>query len=757
MNACKPPLILVTLLAAALFCACSRDPQKAKQKYLESGAKFEKKAQYGAAIVQYRNALTQDPNSADTLDRLAEAYLANRQPREAYAALMQAVAVDPNRTDVRLNLGRLYLGAGDFKKAEEQATLIVQKDPNNAAAQQVLGASLAGQQQSDKAIQAFEKAAQLSPKESSSFVNLGISYASVGNRAEAERNFQKAIETDPRHAPAWLGFAALLRRDGQLARAEQTLQTGLDKNPDDLGLHLALADLYLQQSKTEPLEALLRKLRDRQRKPETAIALGDFFTSRNRPERAVAEYQWGAGVAPGNLELKARLVEQFLNAGKVNEAEKWNAEILKEKPRDVRAGIARGRILLAQGRRDEAATELRQQVSQAGDSAPAHYYLGLAHVRNMNSAQAKAEFQDALRLDAGFLPVRLALAELQMNLGELAPARETAEGTVRRFPNVSGARTLLASVLLRQRDPTGARQQLAVARDLAPRDPSIPLLVGATYVIERKTAEAQREYEAALKIDPNYGPAHDQLSALWLANGQSAKAVDHLQQQAASNPKDAQAHFALGSIYRQKRDFARAEAELNQAVQLAPDRVEARLQLGGVFQDQSRLGAAIEQFEAALKIEPRSSALHAILGTARLKNGEPELARKHFEQGLSIDPNSAVLANNLAVTNAALGGNLDGALALAQKARELAPDLVNAADTLGWIQYKKGLYPSAVQLLEECVRKTPDSAVYRYHLGMALIASGDRSKGRTSLDAALRLNLTGDDAAQARQALEKMR
>jgi tetratricopeptide (TPR) repeat protein len=134
-----------------------------------------------------------------------------------------------------------------------------------------------------------------------------------------------------------------------------------------------------------------------------------------------------------------------------------------------------------------------------------------------------------------------------------------------------------------------------------------------------------------------------------------------------------------------------------------------------------------------------------------------EAARKAFAQALAIDPNSALAANNLAAASAAAGGNLDEALALAQKARELAPDLVNAADTLGWIQYKKGLYQAALPLLEECVRKAPESATYRYHLGMVLVAAGQKEKARGHLEAALRLKLGGEDAVQAREGLAKVR
>jgi len=753
----RPSTYLALALAAIILGACSRDPQAAGQKYLASGAKYAKKSDYKAAIIEYQNALSYDRKNVDALSHLAEAYLANRQPREAYAALMQAVAIDPNRVDIRLNLGRLYLGAGDYKKAEEQLTPIIEKDPNHIAAQQLLGASLAGRNEPQKALEVFSKVAELAPNDPASFVNLGVSQNAAGNRTEAERSFQKAIQLDPRHLPAYLAKAEIHRRNNQFALAEQVLQQGIDANPDAVNLYLAQAALLAAQSKNEAIDPLLAKLRDRVRKPEVARALGDFFAARNQRGRAIAEYRRGLDQSPADLELKARLVEQHLGAGELKEAERWNSEILKERPKDVRAGIARGRILLAQDKRDEAAAELRQQVSQARDSVQAHHYLALAYVRNMQHAQAKAEFQEAMRLGPGFLPSRLGLAELHMNLGELAPAREIAEAAVAGFPRNARARSLLGSVLLRQRSFAAARDHLLISKSLAPQDPAVLVMLGVSYAGERKWEEARREFESALAVNPRYAPALAELTAIWTVNGQSAKAIGRLQQHTSAYPDDAEAFLLLGSASRQARDYPRAEAALARAAQLSPRNVRVRLQLGGIYEDQGRTDAAIQQYEYALSLEPRSSSLHALLGTARLRKGEVQSARKHFEQGLAIDPNSAVIANNLAIANAQHGGNLDTAMALAQKARELAPDLVNTADTLGWIQYKKGLYASAVRLLEEAVTKAPGSGTYRYHLGMALVAVGQREKGRGHLEAALHQKLDAEEATEVRDALARLR
>lgn len=749
--------LLATLTLLLILPACRKDAETAKKQYVQSGQAYAKKSDFKSAIVEYHNALQYDRKNVDVLQNLAEAYLANRQPREAYAALMQAAAVDPNRSDVRLNLGRLYLSANDYKKAEEQAAAIVQKDPDNVAAQQILGASLSAQNQHDKAIQVFERVAELSPKDASSFINLGVSQSAAGKAADAERNLRKAAELDPKHPQVYLALADFHRRAGRLALAEQELQKGISANPDAPNLYLAQANILAAQSKSEQLETLLTTLRTRVRKPEVAAAIGDFYASRNQRERAIVEYRRGAELAPSDIELKTRLVELHLASGQIAEAGKWNDEVLRARPKDVRAGVARGRILLSAGKRDEAIVELRKQVSQARDSAPAHHYLALAYIATMQTAQAKTEFQEAIRLDGAFLPPRLSLAELHVNLGELAPAREVAESAARSFPGNPAVRSVLASVLLRQRNFAGAREQLALAASANPNDPAVHMMLGVSHGAERKFEDAQREFETALRLNPRYTPALAELASMWTAAGQSAKAMARLQEHTNIYGDDADAHLLLGSIARQARDHAKAEAALARAAELAPNSSQVHIQLGGVYQDQGRLDPAIQQYEQALKLEPRSSGILALLGTARLRKGDVEAARKNFQQGLSIDPNSSVIANNLAVANALERGNLDEAMALAQKAREISPDLVNAADTLGWIQYQKGLYPSAVRHLEEAVKKVPESGTYQYHLGMALVAAGQKDRGRGHLETAVRLKLDGPDAAQARTTLAKLR
>jgi Flp pilus assembly protein TadD len=139
-----------------------------------------------------------------------------------------------------------------------------------------------------------------------------------------------------------------------------------------------------------------------------------------------------------------------------------------------------------------------------------------------------------------------------------------------------------------------------------------------------------------------------------------------------------------------------------------------------------------------------------------LAKNDPKSALKYYQQALSLNPNDPIAANNVAWVYALQGQNLDMALSLATQAKQAAPDVESINDTLAWIQYKRGNYQVSVSLLEDAVKRQPQSAEYRYHLGMALNGAGDKDRAKTELQKALSLNLKGDDMHEAQQTLASL-
>ena len=88
-------------------------------------------------------------------------------------------------------------------------------------------------------------------------------------------------------------------------------------------------------------------------------------------------------------------------------------------------------------------------------------------------------------------------------------------------------------------------------------------------------------------------------------------------------------------------------------------------------------------------------------------------------------------------------GNGDEAMRLAQEVVRRSPDEPGFADTLGWVYYRNGIYAAAVEQLQKAVKgaiaKGGDNSLYRYHLGMALAARGDKARARAELQKSLQL------------------
>jgi hypothetical protein len=101
------PLILLTIAVAAV--SCSRDSEVAKREYLASGDQLMSQGKTREAIVQYRNAVRQDPRFGEARYRLAEAYVENAQLSAAAREYIRAADLLPNNAQAQVKAGRLQL------------------------------------------------------------------------------------------------------------------------------------------------------------------------------------------------------------------------------------------------------------------------------------------------------------------------------------------------------------------------------------------------------------------------------------------------------------------------------------------------------------------------------------------------------------------------------------------------------------------------------------------------------------------------
>ena len=108
------------------------------------------------------------------------------------------------------------------------------------------------------------------------------------------------------------------------------------------------------------------------------------------------------------------------------------------------------------------------------------------------------------------------------------------------------------------------------------------------------------------------------------------------------------------------------------------------------------------------------------------------------------------------------GGNIDVAMSLAETARRGMPDSPNVADTLGWIYFQKGVYGSAISMLQEALKlqqktKAPENANIHYHLGLAYQKTQQPVLARQQLELVLKINPNYSEAADVKRQLDSLK
>ena len=152
-----PVWALVGFLAVALV-GCSRNPQVAKQKYLDKGKAYAQKGKYNEAVIEFENAIQIDSQFEPAHYELALCYLRQGAVQRAYVELTRAVQIAPGDLKAQLELADLLLAGRKASDARDHAEIVLKSDPQNAQAQVIISEADASQGDIVKAIDEAQKA-----------------------------------------------------------------------------------------------------------------------------------------------------------------------------------------------------------------------------------------------------------------------------------------------------------------------------------------------------------------------------------------------------------------------------------------------------------------------------------------------------------------------------------------------------------------------------------------------------------------------
>jgi tetratricopeptide (TPR) repeat protein len=749
--------LILLLLGSMLFSSCARDPNVAKQKYLQSGQRYYDRGEYGRAGIQFRKALQIDHRYAEAYYRLALADIKLQLWPDVIRALDQATVLDPTNVPAHLKLAELELTGQRWEDARQQVGEVLKLNPNNLDAYILSGQIEFRSGHVPEALQAFKQAVHLAPNDRRAQSGLAEVNVVLRQYPEAEAYYKRAIELDPSLLATYLNLSELYNIQNQPDSAIRVLRQAISANPKMGAAYMALASFYLGRGDASGIDSVFHEFRAATgNSADALLAIGDFYLKIGNSSQAKQVVEEVVNRDAKNDNAAKLLVKAELNLREWDAAEKLNNELMARSPKDPDCRLYAAQLLLARGKKTEAVTKLQALVTDAPDMAAAHFVLAMAYNQTGDTERAVESLKDSIAKDSDFLPGYLALADFYLQKQDGKTAISYADQALRRDPRSLVGRIDHANAQLVMGDFRHGAEEFTALANVDPHSPIFQERLGYIAMRQKSYPEAEHRFNSALELKPDFLPALRGLAELYSSQKQPDKAIARIQEQLQKLPAQSDFYELLGDIYFANRQWDAAEEAFRSAIAKNANAYMAHAQLARLYTREQKLPEALAEAQTITRENPENLSGYMILGNIYELTGSVDQARATYEQVIQRDPNFAPALNNLAWIYCEHGGDLDLSLSLAQRAKQNQPSNPEISDTLAWVEYRKGLYQEAATLLREALHQVPDSSLFEYHLGMVLVKTGKESDAKPILARALNSNLSPTDAAQARSALQKL-
>lgn len=265
-----------------------------------------------------------------------------------------------------------------------------------------------------------------------------------------------------------------------------------------------------------------------------------------------------------------------------------------------------GAVYMEENRYSEAVPSLKKAIQLEPDIAGAQEMLGYALLFQGYALQAMTHFQAA--------GVKGGLGIAQLETGDLAASITNLQAALQQHPNDPDLLFYLAraaGLLSKQADDT----LLSAYSDSARAHQAL----AENYWALQRATDAEKEYEAALRIRPDLPGVHLALGEMYANTQQWQKAEGEFQSEAKLRPGSAEAAYRLGQAQLEDGKLLEATAELKRANELEPDMPETLYALGNAESLGDNVTEAENSWNRLLDLEKDSSlAAKAHFGLARI-------------------------------------------------------------------------------------------------------------------------------------------
>jgi tetratricopeptide (TPR) repeat protein len=455
-----------------------------------------------------------------------------------------------------------------------------------------------------EALNDFLEALQKSPGFYELNYELGMAYVNLGQKEKARDCFAEAVASSKdTFAEPQIALGTLLVDQGNLSEGEKRIQRGIQLNPTLWMGYYQLARLEVRRGQLREAEVDAEK--SRSLAPNAAInyQLLSVIHLRQR------EY-------PQLLKDIDRYLELDPNSPAAQRAKEVRDQVLKDMSGNLSGAISEVTVTI--GVRDARGVPLEElatvrltskfggvdHVSTTKDSSDVSFanvlkgpYGVVVECPGYRTVQADLDVTD----DQGAFKSYIYMHALTDRSTSTSPPKEV-DLTPKTSMEIDEG---LAA--MRKKQYESAQKHFTKASKSSPSNADVFYLRGNAELGLNQTNLAEKDFKQALAFDPFYERARLSLGELQLQSGDTAGAIETLNEAYVAHGANWRTHFLLATAYARTGDWKNAESRAQSAVNLAHEKAApALLLLGDVQSAQENWNAARLSWERILTEFPKA-------------------------------------------------------------------------------------------------------------------------------------------------------
>lgn len=481
-------------------------------------------------------------------------------------------------------------------------------------------------------------------------------------------------------------------------------------------------------------------LAQRTRDPKVLARATEVASLARQYDRALELTKLWLEAEPDSVKAKQAQSSLLIQNNRIDDLAPQMSALLAQDKSNVGNNLLHLNRILGKISDKKAVQSLVDRVATPYDNLPeAHFAMAQAAANAGDNLRALNEAEKALQLRPDWEIAAIARAQLQAR-----QSAQTAIDSLTNFvdsnPAARDARLALARLLISEKRYDDARGHFDRLLKENPDNPDVIYPVAMLALQHGDTTTGRTQLEHLLETDfPDKSTIHFFLGQLDQEQKRPQDALEHYRQVTTGEQYiPARSRTAQILIQQGKIDDAREVLHDTHSNSNA-DRTQLILTESQLLREANRQEDAYIILEAALSAHPDNPELLYETALTAERIGKPERLDKHLKHLLELKPEHAHALNALGYSWAERNTRLPEAHDLIAKALKLSPEDPFIMDSMGWVLFRQGKLPEALQTLEKAYKLRADPEIAA-HLGEVLWTANRKDEARSLLNDAAKAN-----------------